>query len=139
VLLDEEREAELRELVERIDRLVPRDGAHVTIPAGADGPVVGNRLGYLRFAIAFLAAALAPVPQTEDAPPRIVPDLAPILTVGSRPPFESCELDESIISRGPAESGLGAFGQLGSGVALVIGAILALIGAAVVWRWIFGY
>jgi hypothetical protein len=138
VLLDEEREAELAELVERIDRLVPRDGAHLTIPAEPEGTVVGNRLGYLRFAIAFLAAALNPLPQTEDAPPHIVPDLEPILTAGSRPPFDAYELDESIVSRAPAESGLGAFGQMGSGVAVVIVAVLALIGAAVVWRWLFG-
>lgn len=138
MLLDEEREAELQELVERLDRLVPHDGAHLTIPAEAEGTVVGNRLGYLRFAIAFLAAALNPLPQTEDAPPRVAPDLGAILTPGSRTPFEACELDESIVSRAPAESGLGAFGQIGSGVGVVIVAVLALIGAAVVWRWLFG-
>ena len=83
---------------------MPRDGAHLTIPVEAEGTVVGNRAGYLRFAIAFLAAALTPVAQTDDAPSRVVPDLASILTEGSRSPFEVYELDESIISRGPAES-----------------------------------
>jgi hypothetical protein len=30
--LDETRETELRDLVERLDHLIPRDGAHLTIP-----------------------------------------------------------------------------------------------------------
>jgi hypothetical protein len=139
MLLDEEREEELQELVERLDRLVPRDGARLTIPAGPDArTTIGNRLGYLRFAVAFLAAALQPLPESETDPPRIAPELGPILTAGSRAPFDLCELDESIVSRPPARSGLGILGQLGGGVLAVFAVVLLLVGVAVVWRWVFG-
>ena len=139
MLLDEDREAELQELVERLDRLVPKDDARLATSDPADGrALIGNRAGYLRFAIAFLHAALQPLPQSDDEPPRIAPDLGSLFTEGSQVPFESCELDESIVSRPPASSGLGALGQLGGGVAAVFAIILLLIGASVVWRWIWG-
>ena len=139
MLLDEEREEELRELVERLDRLVPADGARLQIPSDVDGDTtIGNRLGYLRFAIAFLRAALQPLPESETLPPRIEPALDGVLAEGSHAPFVLCELDESIVSRPPARSGLGVLGQLGGGVVLVFAIILLLLGASVVWRWIWG-
>jgi len=139
MLLDEAREAELLDVVARLDRLVPRDGAHLTVPADPEGSAtIGNRLGYLRFAIEFMTAALRPLPESEVAPPRIAPDLGYVLTDGSRTPFELCELDESIVSRPPARTRLGVVGQLGGGVLVVVLLILLLIGASVVWRWIFG-
>jgi hypothetical protein len=139
MLLDEDQEAELQELVERLDRLLPRDGARLTIPADADGnTTIGNRLGYLRFAVEFLSAALQPLPESETAPPRITPDLGSLLTDGSRTPFDLCELDESIVSRLPSRTRLGAGGQLGAGVLVVAALILLFIGASVVWRWMFG-
>lgn len=136
--LDEARESELRDIVERLDRLIPKDGAHLTIPGNADGTTVGNRLGYLRFGVEFLGAALHPQPSTETAPARIVPDLDDLLTDGSRTPFELCEIDEAIGSRPPVSSGLGAPGQLLAGVLVVAALVLCFIGAAVVWRWLFG-
>ena len=138
MLLDEAREAELQELVDRLDRLVPRDGAHLTLNADAGASAsIGNRLGYLRFAIEFLTAALRPLPESEDAPPRIAPDLGYLLTDGPQTPFELCELDESIVSRPPASSRLGVVGQLGGGVMVVVLLILLFIGASVVWHWVF--
>lgn len=139
MLLDEDREAELELLVARLDRLVPKDGARLAVPANGGGTAaVGNRLGYLRFGIEFLRAALRPRPQSEDEPPRITPDLGYVLTERSRLPFDSCELDEAIVSRPRVASGLGALGQIGGGVLTVIALILAFIGATVVWRWVFG-
>jgi len=139
MMLDDAREAELEELVERLDRLVPKDGAHLTIPAGPDRNVtVGNRLGYLRFGTEFLAAALRPLPESEAAPPRISPNLDYLLTEGSETAFDLCELDESIASRPPARSRLGPAGQLVAGVVVVLSLILLFIGASVVWRWVFG-
>ncbi len=136
--LDDATEAELQELVDRLDRLVPKDDAHLTIPAGASGTTsAGNRLGYLRLGIELLQAALYPVPASDETPAQVVPRLEELLTEGSRSPFELCELDESIGSRPPAQSRLGAFGQMATGVVVVLVLILALIGAAVLWRWLF--
>jgi hypothetical protein len=137
--LDDETEAELADLVDRLDRLVPSEGAHLTLPADAEGrTTAGNRAGYLRLGIELLRAALAPLPATDEAPARVVPQVEGLLTEGSRPPFELCELDESIGSRPPAQSRLGAFGQMGVGVGAVLAVILAFIGAVVLWHWIFG-
>jgi hypothetical protein len=136
--LDDEKETELRELVSRLDALLPEDGAHLAIPANPDGTAsAGNRLGYLRLGVAFLKAALDPVPASDEAPARIAPELDPLLSEGSKTPFELCEVDESIVSRPPVSSGLGALGQLSAGVLTVGALILCLIGASVVWRWLF--
>ena len=136
--LDETRETEIRDLVERLDRLIPRDDAHLTIPGNAEGTTtVGNRLGYLRFGVEFLVAALHPLASSDVAPTRIVADLDYLLTEGSRTPFELCEIDEAIGSRPPVSSGLGALGQLGSAVLVVGALVLCFIGASVVWRWLF--
>ena len=137
--LDEETEAELQDLVDRLDRLVPKQGAHLTLPADAEGrTTAGNRAGYLRLGIELVRAALSPVPASDEAPAQVVPQVEGLLTEGSRAPFELCELDESIGSRPPAQSRLGVFGQMGAGVAVVLILILAFIGAAVLWRWLFG-
>ncbi len=137
--LDEDREAEIEEIVGRLDALVPAEGAHLTIPADAEGRTsAGNRLGYLRLGVEFLVAALHPVPASEDAPAQVVPQLGSLLSEGSRPPFETCELDESIGARPPVESRLGALGQIGIAVGVVFVLMLALVGAAVLWRAIFG-
>jgi hypothetical protein len=139
MLLDDLRETELHELVERLDRLVPKDGAHLTILTDADAnATVGNRLGFLRFGIEFLAAALHPLPESDAAAPRITPNLDYFLTEGSLKAFDVCELDESIGSRPPARSRLGPTGQLVAGVVLVLILILLFIGVSVVWRWVFG-
>jgi hypothetical protein len=137
--LDEEREAEIEAIVGRLDALVPSEGAHLTIPADAEGRTsAGNRLGYLRLGVEFLVAGLHPVPASEDAPAQVVPQLGSLLSEGSRAPFETCELDESIGSRPPVESRLGAFGQIGIAVGVVFVLLLALVGAAVLWRAILG-
>lgn len=95
--LDETHEAELEELVVRLDRLIPKEGAHLTIPADPDGnTTVGNRLGYLRFGVEILRGALRPIPGSDEAPPRILPELDYLLTQGSETPFDLCEIDESV-------------------------------------------
>jgi len=135
---DESGEAELRDLVARIDRLVPKEDAHLAIPGEGDATTIGNRRGYLRLGVEFLAAALDPRPGSADGPARIEPRLDYLLTEGSRAPFDTCEVDEAIASRPPVSSGLGAAGQLLSGVLVVAGLILIFIGGAVAFRWLFG-
>jgi hypothetical protein len=139
MLLDEESEAEIELLAARLDRLIPADGARLAFDTGpAGGSIVGNRLGYMRLAVELLKATLHPLPQTESSPARVAPDLGGVLADPSRSPFAECELDEAIVSRPPAASGLGALGQIGAGVAVVAALVLLLIGASVVWRWLFG-
>ena len=135
--LAEAREAELRELVDRLDRLIPKDGAHLTIPGDPDGhTTLGSRLGYLRLGVELLAAALRPLPGSDEGPARIEPSLAYLLTEGSRAPFDLCEVDEAIVSRPPVRSGLGAGGQLLSAV-LVVGVLVVLfIAASFVVGWL---
>ena len=137
--LDDPREAEIRELVERLDRLIPKDGAHLTIGVDPDGrTTLGSRLGYLRFGVEFLAAALHPLPSSEQSPTRIEPALDSLLTEDSQSPFELCEIDEAIASRPPVRTGLGAIGQILAGVLVVAALILVFLGGSVLVRWIFG-
>lgn len=132
------REAELRELVARLDRLIPREGAHLTIPGDPDGrTTIGSRLGYLRFGVEFLAAALSPLPDSERVPNRIEPKLDYLLSAGSETPFDLCEIDEAIVSRPPVRSRLGPLGQLSAGVFLVALVVMVFIGGAAVVRWLF--
>ena len=135
---DEAGEAELRELVARIDRLVPKEDAHVTIPGEGEASTIGNRRGYLRLGVELLAAALDPQPGSAEGPARIEPRLDYLLSEGSRAPFDTCEVDEAIASRPPVASRLGAAGQLSAGVLVVAVLILAFIGAALVLSWLFG-
>lgn len=137
--LDEAREDEIRSAVERLDRLIPRDGAHLAIGAEGSGrTAVGSRLGYLRFGLEFLAAAVQPLPATETEPARIVPSLDYLLARGSRPPFDLCEIDEAIGSRPPVRSGLGALGELLAAVVAVVALIALFLAGAVAVRWLFG-
>jgi len=139
ILMDEAREAELQDLVERLDRLVPKEGAHLTIPSDPEGrTTVGSRLGYLRFGVEFLVASLRPLPASEAAPARIEPEMDYLLAEGSEAPFALCEVDEAIGSRPPVRSGLGALGQLVAGLLAVAALILLFVGAAVAVRWLFG-
>ena len=136
---EDEDEAELRRMLERLDEMLPVDGAHVTIPASADAPTIGNRAGYLRLGLELMIAALDPVAADDPESARIVPRLQGIFSEGSRSPFERCELDEAIAARPPVQSRLGAVGQMATGVLVVLVLILAFIGAAVVWRFVLRY
>ncbi len=135
---DETWEAELSDLVGKLDRLVPRTGAHLTLPADAEGrTTIGNRLGYLRLGVELLSAGLHPWPGSEAEPARIEPDLGYLLGPGSVGPFQLCEIDEAIGSRPPARTRLGFLAQLAAGVAVVVAILLAFIALALALRWLF--
>ena len=137
--LDETLETEIRTAVGRLDRLIPKDGAHLALGGEGSGrTVVGSRLGYLRYGLEFLSAAMQPLPATETEPARIVPDVEYLLGRGSRPPFDLYEIDEAIGSRPPVRSGLGALGELLAGVVAVAALIALFLAAAVLVRWLFG-
>lgn len=138
--LEEGREADLRDLVARLDRLIPREGAHLTLPGNPGSrTAVGSRLGYLRFGVEFLLAAARPLPSSEEVPARIEPDLGYLLTREGGTPFDLCEIDEAIGSRPPVQTRLGALGQILAGLLVVAGAILLFIGAWALFRRLFGY
>lgn len=137
--LPEESEAELRALVERLDRLVPREGAHLTVPSDPEGHAsAGSRRGYLRLGTELLRAALDPLPGGEDQPARIEPELGYLLTPDSRAPFDLCEVDESIVSRPPVRTRLGAPAQLLTGVVVVGLLVLLFVAAALVLGRLLG-
>jgi hypothetical protein len=137
---DEARETEIREAVERLGRLIPKEGAHLAL-GGGDGQgrtTAGSRLGYLRLGVELLSAALRPLPATDAEPARIEPDLGYLVRSGSRAPFELCEIDEAVGSRPPVRSGLGALGELFTALIVVAVLLVVLLAGAVVVRWIFG-
>jgi hypothetical protein len=135
---DETREAEIREAVERLDRLIPKDGAHLTIGGNGGGrTTAGSQLGYLRLGVEMLDAGLRPLAATEAEPARIEPDLGYLVRSGSRAPFELCEIDEAIGSRPPVRSGLGPLGELLTAVVVVAALLAILVAGAFVLGWIF--
>ena len=137
--LDETREAEIREVVERLRRLIPRDGAHLAIAADAgERTMAGSRLGYLRFGVELLTAALQPLPATETEPARVEPDLGYLLPAGAPAPFELCEIDEAIGSRPPVRSGLGPLGELFTALLMVAALLAVFVAGAFVVGWLFG-
>ena len=134
--MDEAAEAELRDLVGRLDRLVPREDAHLAVPPpGERGITVGNRRGYLRLGIEVLRAAANPAAGSDAAAPRIVPDVAYL--TGRRPTaFDACELDEAVASRPPVVSPLGALTQLALALVAVAALVLAFMGLSAFVNWI---
>lgn len=129
---------ELRELAARLDRLIPREGAHLTMPAEPGGhSTIGNQLGYLRLGVEFLSAALRPLHASDQAPARIEPNVDYLLSGASDAPFDLCEIDEAIGSRAPVETRLGFLGQLVAGVGLVTAILLLLLAAFLVLRAVF--
>jgi hypothetical protein len=136
--LEEPTETQLRELVGRLDRLIPREGAHLALSGDQGGRTsIGNRLGYLRLGVELLAAALRPLPPSEDAPTRIAPDIDYLLSDSSGVLFELSEIDEAIGSRPPVESRLGLVGHLVAGVGSVTVLIVVLFTVFLLLRWIF--
>jgi hypothetical protein len=136
--LEEPLETQLRELVARLDTLVPRDGAHLTLSGEPRGRTsIGNRLGYLRLGVELLAAALSPLPPSDQTPTRIEPDIDYLLSDGSDALFALSEIDEAIGSRPPVESRLGLVGHLVAGVGLVAALLAVLFVVFLLLRWIF--
>lgn len=126
----------LRELVDALDRAVPRENAVVEIADSPDGNTSrGTQRGYLRLGVELLKAGLDPIEASERAPRRLPFNGAYLMGPGAISPFELCELvDATAFEKG--DHGLGAFGQLGSGVVTVGLIVLALIGGASVLSWL---
>lgn len=130
---------ELGEIVDRLDLLIPRDGATLRIPGDPDGnTTVGTQQGYLRLGVELLKAGLHPqaLGDAHDIP-HLPVDAGYLLAPGSKSPFELCELVDEVPPL-PARSGaLGALGQLFAAVLAVIAVGLIVIGALAVFSRIF--
>jgi hypothetical protein len=126
------------DLVEDIDRLIPREGAKLKIPADPDGgSTAGTRLGYLRLGVELLRAGLSPPVEAASGAPRIPLDVDYLLTPDSDSPFDVCEIDEEIERRPPSPGKLGAIGQLMAGVGVAGVLVLLLLGLFAVLSRLF--
>ena len=128
---------ELRELVDQLDRLVPKEGARLRMRGDAEGTTAGTQRGYLRLGIEMLRAGLAPVEAGQaDHRPQIPLAIDYLMTADSESPFEVCEVVDDPDNLPPPVRKLGAVGQLMA--ALIAVAVLGLIGlgAAAMLSWI---
>ncbi len=134
----ENRLAELRELVDRIDGLVSKEGAKLRIPADPDGKTtVGTQRGYLRLGIELLRAGLNPLePGENDHTPYLPLELEYLVTPDSETPFDLCEVVDDPERLPPRVRKLGPFGQLLAAVVAVVALGLIVLGAIGVVSWI---
>jgi hypothetical protein len=129
---------ELRELVEELDRLVPKEGAKLKIPADPGGhATIGTQRGYLRLGVEMLRAGLAPIGASELESARIPLDIDYLLTPDSQPPFDRCEIDEEVDRLPPRSKTLGPLGQLLAALVTVAALGLIVIAAGIFLSWLF--
>jgi hypothetical protein len=129
---------ELRSLVERLDALLPREGAKLRIPGDADGTAtLGTLNGYRRLGVELLRATSSPLPHGEPA--RLPLDIQYLLIGDEASPFDLCEVDEQVEQRpAPKRRTLDPLGQLLAAAVVVVLLVLVLIGASAVLGWILG-
>lgn len=131
---------ELRNLVERLDALLPREGAKLRIPGDADGTAtLGTLNGYRRLGVELLRATSSPLPQGDREPARLPLDIQYLLIGDEASPFDLCEVDQQVEQR-PAlkRRTLDPLGQLLAAAVVVVLLVLVLIGASAVLGWILG-
>jgi len=133
-------DSELSELVERLDQLVPRDGAKLRIPSDADGKAtLGTMNGYRRLGVELLRATVGPLPQAEPHPSRLALDIDYLLIGDEESPLGLCEVDEALEGRpAPKKNRLDPVAQLLAALVVVVLLVLVLIGASAVLGWILG-
>ena len=131
---------ELRSLVERLDALVPKDGAKLRIPGDADGTAtLGTLNGYRRLAVELLRATSSASPQGDREPARLPLEIEYLLIGDEASPFDLCEVDEQVEQRPvPKRRTLDPLGQLLAATVVVVLLGFVLIGASAVLGWILG-
>jgi hypothetical protein len=129
---------ELRELVDQLDRLIPKEGARLKIPADSEGKTtIGTQRGYLRLGVELLRAGLNPTAPAEPEIPQLPLDIAYLLTPDSETPFNLCEIDEDVDQLPARRKRLGALGQLLAALVTVAALGLIVLGVGAALSWIF--
>jgi hypothetical protein len=126
-----------QDLVDQLDRLLPKEGAKVRICADHDGNTsIGTQRGYLRLGVELLRTGLNPIMGQKEGPPRLPLDIDYLLAKGSASPFELCEISPTTdLDLVPSTmSRVGSF--FGAGIALAA-LFLIVIGAGAVWKWLW--
>jgi len=124
------------ELVSKLDALVPRDGARVSLAQYGGGPdesrVIANQRGYLRLGIEFLKAAFAP----HEKQHLVKADIRYLLTEDSDVSFDWFERREDLPKR-TAEEGkrVSVVGTIFGFTVLALVASCALVGLITIVRW----
>jgi len=129
---------ELRELVDQLDRLIPKEGAKLRIPADPDGnTTIGTQRGYLRLGVELLRAGLTPTAAAEPEIPQLPLDIGYLLTPDSETPFDLCEIDENVDQLPARSRKLGPLGQLVAALVTVAALALIVLGAVAALSWFF--
>ena len=130
--------AELRELVDQLDGLVPKEGAKLRIPADPDGhTTIGTQRGYLRLGIELLRAGLDPLePGERNNIPYLPLSIEYLVTADSETPFDLCEVVDDPERLPPRVRKLGPVGQLMATLFGVIALGLVVLGAAAAVSWL---
>jgi hypothetical protein len=138
VTADKER---LRQLVDQLDRLTPREGACVLMEQVGGGPdegrFVANETGYLRFGIEFLKAGLAPHKSSEPSRSPVTVDIKYLVSEESVIGFDEFVRDDALAVR---QQVCKANRLTGVALAIVFGAfgtavlVFAMVGVVTVIR-----
>lgn len=134
--MNEPEEASAEHLIAKLDALVPRDRACVTLRQYGGGPdesrVTANQRGYLRLGIEFLKAAFAPTNKENS----LKADIRYLLTEDSDVGFDWFERREDLplpLKPGRRRRIVASAFALGC---LVFVAVLAVVGLIAVVRWL---
>jgi hypothetical protein len=141
MLTDEER---IRQLIEELDQLTPRDGACVRLEQYGSGPdegrFVANLTGYLRFGIEFLKGGIARPQSTEPSHSAVHVDLEYLLCSDSVIGFDEFIRDDALANGRKSQNATGSFvGRVlavGITTACVLMVALAVVGIIAVVQWL---
>ena len=133
--MPESNEAAAEELIAKLDTLVPREGAHVSLAQYGGGPdescVIANRRGYLRLGIEFLKAAFAP----HEKQHLVKADIRYLLTRDSDVSFDWFERREDLPLATPDDKRVNIVGTIVAFSVLAVILTCALVGLITIVRW----
>jgi hypothetical protein len=127
-------EERIRQLMEELDRLAPKDGAYIRLEQYGGGPdegrIVANQAGYLRFGIEFLKAGVMPHRPSKSGQSSVAIDLTYLVTADSVIGFDEFIRDERPPETEPQRSALN-WVRMALGFGFIAGCIVVVIFAVV--------